>query len=196
VPWPKRPPTEVTLAPGIEAAELDPVLWPAELNGTRPVGVRIASILGANPFEEFYQQDGAYIFAPTSGSANFNRHDPNAHVLAPIGNKTTQVLGVVMYRQQVANTLFPMVAGDTLQVSPLVKKIAWAATTYAGRTGALLADPFFAIQTAGSPIPTPHLWLLDTQGVVEGARYHYYLVCFGKDGEITQTIDAGFYGPN
>jgi hypothetical protein len=32
--------------------------------------------------------------------------------------------------------------------------------------------------------------------VVEGARYHYYLVCFGKDGEITQTIDAGFYGPN
>jgi hypothetical protein len=155
VPWPKRPPTEVTLAPGIEAAELDPVLWPAELNGTRPVGVRIASILDANPNDELFEQGGAYIFAPTPGSTNFNRHDPNAHVLAPIGNKTTQVLGVVMYRQQVANTLFPMVAGDTLQVSPLVKKIAWAATTYAGRTGALLADPLLCHSNRRLPHPHP-----------------------------------------
>lgn len=196
VPWPKRPQTAVTLVAGIEVAELDPVLWPANLNGQRPVGVRMASILDSDPQDELFPQGADLIFAPSPSGANFKRHDPNAHVLAPLGDKTTQVQGVVMYRQQIANSVFPMVAGDTIQVSPLVKKIAWQEITFNGHAAARLADPFFAITSIGVPTPTPQLWLLDTQGVVELARYHYYLVCFGADGEITQTIDAGFYGPN
>lgn len=193
VPWPKRPQTEVTLAVGIEAAELDTVLWPANLNGSRPVGVRIASFVGADFKADVRRSGDEVIIAPHSDGAIYKREDPNAHVLAPLGDGKTQVQSVVMYRQQIANTVFPTVAGDTIQVSPMVKKIAWQAIIHNGRSAARLIDPFFAITATGD---TPHLWLLDTQGVVDFARYHYYLVCFGSNGEITQTIDAGVYGPN
>lgn len=202
VAWPARPMPDVLTYTGIEVAELDPVMWPASLNGQRPVGIRLASMLNAR-FEDVTQVANEVVFAPTPDSPNHRRHDPNAHVFRPLGNGITQVQGVVMYRQQVANSLYPTVSGDTIQVSPLVRKIAWIPTIAGGSSGARLIDPFFGLTmvspppgTQGDLSPTLNLWLLDTQGVVENARYHYYLVCFGADGEITQTIDAGFYGPN
>lgn len=193
VPWPKRPQTEVTTAPGITVAELDSLLWPAHLSDSRPVGVRIASISNCSPQDEFFPDGSDYIFVPSLSGANFKREDPNTHVLPPLGDGSTQVQSVVMYRQQMTNTYFPSVAGDTIQVSPKVKKIAWQSITHNGLAAARLTDPFFGITMKDS---TPHLWLLDTQGVVDLARYHYYLVCFASNGEIVQTIDAGFYGPN
>lgn len=44
---------EVTLVSGVEADELDPVMWPVGLNGERPVGVKLASLpsQGTEDFE-------------------------------------------------------------------------------------------------------------------------------------------------
>ena len=143
------------------------------------------------------------VFAPTPDSPNFRRQDPNAHLLGGLSDGVQSVQGVLLYRQQVANTLFPTVPGDTLQVSPLIRKIAWIPTaTQDGRSGARLIDPFFALTLTNPPPEAAHessvldVWLLDTHGVTEGARYHYYLVCVGADGEVRRTLDAGFYGPN
>ncbi len=198
VSWPARPMPEVTLVSGVEAAELNPVMWPANLTADRPVGVKLAS-LPSQGSEDYETIANEIVYAPRSISRGFRRYDPNAHLPPPIGNRIRQVQGVVLYRQQVANGLFPTVPGDVVQVSPLVRKIAWIPTTVNGRNAARLIDPFFALRLTAPPGDIHYsidLFLLDTQGVIEGARYHYYLVCFGADGEITQTIDAGFYGPN
>jgi hypothetical protein len=197
VAWPARPLPEVTLISGVAAAEIDPVLWPATINGQRPVGVKLAS-LPSQGTEDFFTVASEIVYAPRPPSPGFRRHNPNAHLPRPLGDGIRQVQGVVLYRQQVANQLFPEVSGDTIQVSPLVHQIAWIPTTLDDRNASRLVDPFFAIKVNAPPNGnySLDLHLLDTQGVINGARYHYYLVCFGADGEITQTIDAGFYGPN
>lgn len=199
VSWPARPMPEVTSITAVQAGEADPILWPAHLNGQRPVGVRLAQLV-SHGTEDFVMAAGEVVYAPYSGSKGYGRHNPNAQVIKPIGDGTRQAQGVVLYRQQVANSVFPTVSGDTIQVSPLVRQIAWIPTMLGNRFGARLIDPYFAVThtvTNGDEInSTLDLWLLDNQGVVNLARYHYYLVCFGADGEITQTVDAGFYGPN
>jgi len=188
---------DVTLVPGVEAAELDPVMWPAHLNGQRPAGVKLVSLRCKN-VEDYQEIANEIVYAPAPDSPGFKRHDPNANIPISLQNGSGGMQGVVLYRQQVANQLFPTVSGDVIQVSPLVRKIAWIPTTVGGNNGARLVDPFFALRLTAPP-DADHiiaLYLLDTQGVIDGARYHYYLVCFGTDGEITQTIDAGFCGPN
>jgi hypothetical protein len=197
VAWPARPMQEVTLVAGVEAADVDPVMWPAHLSGERPVGVKLVCLRCKNA-EDYPEIANEIVYAPAPDSPGFKLHDPNGNVPNALRDGNGQMQGVVMYRQQVANQLFPNVAGDVIQVSPLVRRIAWIPTTVGGRDGARLIDPFFALRLTTSP-DSDHiidLYLLDTQGVINGARYHYYLVCFGTDGEITQIIDAGFYGPN
>jgi len=128
------------------------VFWPSNLDGQRPVGVRLVSLLNARG-EDVVVAGSEIVFAPTPDSPNYRRHDPNAHWLGNLGNGVTPTQGVVLYRQQVANSLFPTVPGDTIQVSPLVRKIAWIPTrTDDQRAGARLVDPFFAL-TMTSPSP-------------------------------------------
>lgn len=201
VAWPARPLETVTTQAGIEAGELHPVLWPSRLNGERPVGVRLASMLNARG-EDVVVDGAEVIFAPTPDSPNYRRTDPNGYWLGNLGNGVAPTQGVVLYRQQVANSLFPKVPGDTIQVSPLIRKIAWIPTrTNDQRQGARLVDPFFGLTMTAPPPEAPgesavlNLWLLDNQGVIQNARYHYYLVCLGSNGEVRQTLDAGFYGP-
>jgi hypothetical protein len=201
VAWPARPFGPVTVDSQVQAEELKPVLWPASLDGQKPVGIRVAVLPNAKG-EDFVMEGSEVVFAPAPDSPMYRRQDPNAHWLGGLGDGVNAVQGVVLYRRQVANTLFPSVPGETVQVSPLIRKIAWIPTSLKdGRNGARLIDPYFALSMiAPRPdVPGDHgalnLWLLDNQGVVDGARYHYYLVCLGTDGEIRRTLDAGFYGP-
>ena len=208
VAWPARPLPLVTNVPGVVAAELSasanlPVAWPANIASERPVGVRLANLpsQGHEDWQGGTVAQPEVIYLPRSNSPGAGRHNPNAHIPSPLGDGGRQVQGVVLYRQQVVNSLFPSVAADTIQVSPLVRQIAWIPMLDHGLNGARLVDPFFAVTvtdppptTAGSPPTQLGLWLLDTLGVVDGARYHYFVVCFGSDGEITQTIDAGYVG--
>jgi hypothetical protein len=92
---------------------------------------------------------------------------------------------LAMYRCQVTNANYRRVSGDILQVSPLMENIAYSVTTSGGVTNNTLLDPFVLYE----PVPrgedwTLNLYLLDTQPVIRGARYRYFLVHFGPDWEM------------
>jgi len=97
---------------------------------------------------------------------------------------------IVVYRSQVANVDFPSVSGDLVQVTPLLTDIA-ETRTLAPRIFYIqtLKDPYF--MTALIPPATnsaEELFLLDTQPALRGAAYRYYIVRFGKTGEIDRVI--------
>jgi hypothetical protein len=112
------------------------------------------------------------------------------------------LLPAVLYRRQVANTRFPTVSGDIIQVSPMMERIAHYAQfdgpiAYSTR----IYDPYIGVVSQEATISAVQLpgnytaidlYLLDTQPVMKGAAYHYTLVRFRADnGEIEETLDAG-----
>jgi hypothetical protein len=110
------------------------------------------------------------------------------------------ILPVALYRVQVANTYFPTVPGDIVQVSPLMEKIAQVES--GGST--TVTDPFIAILSStvtGLPRTitdsVQDILLMDRQPVIKGARSKYLLVRFGPNKEIervivTNTVDVPF----
>jgi hypothetical protein len=100
---------------------------------------------------------------------------------------------VALYRYQVPNAEFQVVSGDVTQVSPLMEKIA-CQKTIDPQLGpvALVRDPFIAIYSPGSLVGLPtSIYLLDTQPVIERARYGYLLVRFGANKEVLAVAPAG-----
>jgi len=100
----------------------------------------------------------------------------------------------------VANDKFPAVSGDVIQCSPLISSIAW--TRPLSQDGqeeayaAELVDPFFRWVpwvingVAGLP-KSLQLYLVDTQPLVGGASYRYWLERFDARGEPVQTVPCG-----
>jgi hypothetical protein len=128
------------------------------------------------------------------------------------------LLPVVLYRTQVANEEFPTVSEDVVQVSPMIEKIAYAmehpGSADPGRV--VLRDPFVRANQSSFRrsevlvFPGPNcppgmpfeartieassfdLYLLDTQPVLAGAAYQYFLVRFDPvTKEPVQVIPAG-----
>ncbi len=105
------------------------------------------------------------------------------------------LLPAVLYRQQVASERFPEANGATVQVSPMLREIAWGVD---GGDYSEIRDPFIGVVTryGGNAPDSGGKWLdfflLDTQPVVKGARYRYTLLRFDAgNGEILESIDAG-----
>lgn len=105
------------------------------------------------------------------------------------------LLPAVLYRTEIPSTRFPSVSGATIQVSPMISKIAADQLD-----GTDIRDPYIGViarQAATNAfvdggIRSLDLFLLDTQPVVRGARYHYTLLRFSPaDGELLESIDAG-----
>jgi hypothetical protein len=94
---------------------------------------------------------------------------------------------VVLYRQQVANFLFPNVSGDVVQVSPLIESISFDPP---GGNYTYLTDPFFTLSFPGQGQDW-NLILKDTQPVVVGARYRYAFVRFQDNHELEEVIPLG-----
>ncbi len=143
------------------------------------------------------------------------RYDPNQHLARKNGSPSETILPAVLYRRQVPSEDFPDVTGDVIQVSPLVQHIACQQPT----PGVLLMkDPFIGIEAVGdrtvewaklfdagqstyytigdytstTSLARLRLYLLDTQPVIVGARYEYFVVRFDDStGEIKETINAG-----
>jgi hypothetical protein len=112
-----------------------------------------------------------------------NAGDPN--FLLPTNNLGESIFPVVLYRQQVANGDFPIVSGDLVQVSPMMESIAW------GMDGnqVVILDPYVLFQRTTSLNEGPMgIFLRDTQPIISGARYRYYLQRFNKLGELAETI--------
>jgi hypothetical protein len=103
------------------------------------------------------------------------------------------ILPVALYRVQVANSNFPEVPGDIVQVSPMMDQIAQIEGTAPLST--TVTDPFIAIlprSITGLPASITgsdqDIFLLDRQPVIRNARYKYFLVRFSPTKEIERVI--------
>ncbi|HEX5221858.1 MAG TPA: hypothetical protein VFZ59_20000, partial [Verrucomicrobiae bacterium] len=119
--------------------------------------------------------------------------------------KGQSVLPCVLYRTQLTNSLFPRVSGDVTQVSPLIETIAWRNPCLTGTfdgpcTSSYLRDPlvranyetYYRFGGDGGILSYRFvLHLLDTQPVISGARYSYFLVRFNNKREPEEIIPAG-----
>lgn len=163
-----------------------------------PVGIRVGAVsLAGLGYQYSYDTSGpngtpqtAFI-APVGTEADVKR-DPNAQLYANTNAPTQGLLPCVLYRRQLANAAFPNVSGDVVQCSPQIRKIAWRDFD---RRKAVLVDPFFRWVGLEPNTPPPRnleLYLVDTQPVLTGARYAYWLVRFDKlTGEPVHTVRAG-----
>ena len=120
-----------------------------------------------------------------------------AAYVARVPGSVRPVLPAALYRQQLANDEWPVVSGDVVQVSPLVSRIAWENED--GPAYGILRDPYIALTTdieVGSAyFREANLYLLDTTPHVAGARYRYFLVCFGADSGAPELVIPGTLEP-
>jgi hypothetical protein len=115
-------------------------------------------------------------------------YDPNSSLQTNQFGET--IFPCAMYRYQVPNGNFPVVSGDSIQVSPLMEQIAYQQST-GGTTTTTIQDSFIAVATtANGGNHFAWLWLRDTQPQISGARYQYVLVRFNKGHEIDQLIPS------
>ena len=207
--WPQRPPPPVAeFNPGIQVVDFSSLPakrlgWQVEdfnfpnINSDEtPVGIRVGSLvfqptakpgLSWNPG----QLPGPMLTA-TSRSFVYGRLDPNLQVYTKSGDRQQSLLPCVLYRQQVANSAFPQVSGDVIQCSPYIGSVASAHFGDGGVEDIQLIDPFFRWLAPDpfSPNPSVDLYLVDTQPVIAGAAYRYWLVRFNL-GEPIQTVPCG-----
>jgi hypothetical protein len=161
-----------------------------------PIGIRVGSLAIDNdqakrgfdssaPF-------GPIFYTPTT-SKTLGKADPNAQVFTGQTDPAQHLFPGVLYRQQIANSTFPNVSGDVIQCSPLIRSIAWIAGQVNAQVQlAELADPYFRWVGPDLPTtPTLDLYLVDTQPVVAGAQYRYWLTRFSDWGEPIQTVPCG-----
>lgn len=207
VPWPARPLPPVTpIDPRLGAVclETNTLLWP-NVDLRAPIGVRLGriplapresarldQITGPGEFNGLNLAPTALVTALTRGGSldTFLFHDTVSDPPHP----EFAAINVVLYRQQLANAAYPEVSGDTIQVTPLVPRLAWR------RFGSGLAeflDPFVAVVAVregdrpDGAVVALDFALQDLHPAVRGARYRYWLVHFTASGEPDRTIPAG-----
>jgi hypothetical protein len=173
VPWPDRPLPDVIepFHPRLVATNLQNQLY--------PVGIRIGEHLPIAGFT-----------SPTNGRPMLKGFvNPTNYLFATNGQA---VLPLALYRMQVPDSDFPTVSKDLVQVSPLMEKIAYQQTSVAPHGPVtIIHDPFVMALPTGVPGAVGaryDLYLLDTQPLIQGARYRYYLVRFGENREIEAVI--------
>jgi len=106
---------------------------------------------------------------------------------------TQPAVSAVLYRQQIPSAAFPQPPGDIIQVTPMIDGIEYNSfsdpiTAPAGPVaipGTRLNDPFIGLFPYGKG---QGLFLLDTQPVISGATYQYFLVRFDEYGEMIEVL--------
>jgi hypothetical protein len=102
-------------------------------------------------------------------------------------------VSAVLYRQQIPSAAFPQPPGDIIQVTPLIDGIEYNTftdliTAPPGPVtipGTRLDDPFIGLFPYGTG---QGLFLLDTQPIISGATYQYFLVRFDEYGEMIEVL--------
>jgi hypothetical protein len=105
------------------------------------------------------------------------------------------LLPIAVYRIQIANTNFPVVSGNMVQVTPLLEQLAYglSGTTYDTTVtiyDLLIAGGFDSSALAGGS-SEDFLYLRDQQPVLLGASYAYYVARFNSQHEVSEIIPAG-----
>lgn len=189
-------------------------IWPIGPRDNWPVGVRIGRIQGQQAWALGTLAGQTTPATTDDDSVNFTSEafvDPKHGFLnnalftsrGSSARSSRPLLPVVMYRRQEANTLYPSPPDTIVQCSPRITGLAWQNNA----AGPRLRDPNIGVSGVGiAPADLPqikgpgaefppacsvNLYLLDTKPVIDGARYHYYLVAFGSDGAPSEVIDAG-----
>jgi hypothetical protein len=206
VPWPFRPIPPVTyfddlrpfvvfepFLPRVSAVQLTYWNGTAEVIDLRaPVGIRIGYIPPPNdPPDTVGTTNEVFLFPDQNGAP----YDPNSRVFRRIADDPARqdqfLLPIVVYRLQETNAAFPKASGDLVQVTPLIERIAWRDT---GGNGTYIPDRLIAIMYESGGFcdcALRFLYVRDTQPVMLGARYHYYVVRFNGRREPDEIIDAG-----
>lgn len=194
VPWPARALVKATeYHPLVKAESLSDIIYPFAGAESYPVGVRIGSFpnQGRDGLLPPVNPSDPLILFISSVAPSV---DPNTYLYPASRPPVKTPLPAVLYRRQVPNVSFPVVSGDVIQVSPLVKAIAWEHRISNGDELGLIRDPFIGFRfrnIPNGPADALDIFLLDTQPVVVSASYHYYLVRFHDNGEVESVIDAG-----
>jgi len=165
-----------------------------------PVGIRV----GAVPVDQqtifTVDSTGNMVLGFRPGYTGSGKGDPNNQIYPHATDASQRLLPFVLYRQQVSNAAFPSVSGDVIQASPLITKIptiSFVDPQLPIWTMSKLMDPFFRWLGPGPDLllytvnPKAELYLVDTQPVVTGACYRYWLMRFNSLGEPIQTIPCG-----
>ncbi len=100
----------------------------------------------------------------------------------------TSLLNFMLYRYQMPNSDWPSVSGDVYQVSPLIEGIASSDVIIHGQAAKAVHDPYFFLINIPYARNAFHLYVKDTQPVIQGATYRYLVVRFDESGEIAQII--------
>jgi hypothetical protein len=172
------------------------ILQPSISVDSTPVGIRVGSLAIDNDAARAGFDTAAPfgpIFYTPNTSRTLGKADPNQQVFSGETDPAQKLLPCVLYRQQVANDNFSSVSGDVIQCSPLIRSIAWQPGQVNSQVNySELTDPFFRwVGPDLANAPTLDLYLVDTQPVVIGARYRYWLERFSDLGEPTQTVPCG-----
>ena len=188
LPWPARSMPQVQDASvatkaGITAVRCTPAMMPqqaavsaAALSRRYPVGIRVGS---------FNEEHDSGHYPDTASVTLFGDSFNNVilRIPAALGKPgTTALFPAVIYRTQIANAEFGTVSGDLTQVTPLINRVAEVKQPGDGNDYDL-KDPYF-LAVSGSN----DFILLDTQPVIIGAAYRYYIVRFTPTGEIERVI--------
>ncbi len=105
-------------------------------------------------------------------------------------NSVETIMPCVLYRQQLANTLYESVSGDVVQVSPLMEQIAYGVKEIEKEYETTVYDPF--IEFREGETKALEMFLIDTQPVIRGAKYQYMIMRFDPETkELDKIIPAG-----
>lgn len=217
VPWPKRPlpPPRLdftTGTPGFSAVRIKN----GDLNGTNNadfngIGVlvgttsitpkqRLSPATGRNAWVNGLIDPDDLLFKDAETSlpifghilATVTRVTPPGLEL-PIVINTQSPVSAVLYRQQIPSASFPQPPGDLLQVSPMLDGIEH------NKYSDPLLVPFSPVNIPATRLDDPFigifpylgsygLFLLDTQPIISGATYQYFLVRFDDYGEMIEVL--------
>jgi hypothetical protein len=159
--------------------------FPANHCGIEGVGVRI----GVGFMTNLYDEQIADIDSTGRRVPGLSTNVVPAKLVF-LGEQGSSLLPVALYRLQVANALYPAVPGDVVQVCPLIDDIAYESVDPLPnrKVRTRVQDPFVTVCTESIWPPLCGLYLLDTQPLLRGARYRYFLVHFDGNHEIAQII--------
>ena len=196
VQWPFRPlPAVAAFHPSIVTRLMSNYTDQAQqilaLSQDYPVGVRI----GLVPYWDvapFLENTNRRIQLYAYNQSQLPVLDPNRYLFHRNVHGADVILPAALYRQQITNINFPKVSGDVTQVSPLVEKLALRRFNY----GYEVVDSLIGRSADPETVPTEEnlgygMYLFDTQPVISGAAYKYFLVRFKANHEVDQIIPAG-----
>lgn len=184
VPWPARslPPIDENFIPEVKAQmiQIDSIAaGPAAM-------IKIGTVTHVEPNSvvpgRIIYDGGAYLIPTRIPDGNGYSYDVFTT------KEGESLLPFALYRYQVPNLYFPTVSGDVAQVAPLLEKLRLHETTEGALDYIEIQDPLITAAIDPDDSEEMGLYLIDSQGVVEGATYVYLLVRFKENGEVDRTI--------